>query len=91
MNRAEHLKLVVLYNANLNQYVVSAHNQKANDAQRIVDEQNPRLSKGATPIILDQPKRHRANKAANCRACRAAVAHSARISPKPVFKKGIGD
>lgn len=83
----EHLKLVVLYDANRNEFAISAHNLGANDAQRFVDKWQPHFKPGYSLIQLDQTRRHRGQDAATCRACRETVARSAGISPTPKFKR----
>jgi hypothetical protein len=83
----ERLKLVVLYDANHNEYSISAHNQSADEAQRIVDEGQPQLVPGSSLIMLDQSKQHRTTDTDDCQACRDTVARSANISPHPKFKR----
>ena len=83
----ERLKLVVLYEADHNEYSISAHNQSAEDAQRIVDQWQPTRLAGVSPIVLDQSRRHQTQDAERCRACRDTVARSAHISPTPTLKR----
>jgi hypothetical protein len=83
----ERLKIVVLYDANHNEYSISAHNQSADEAQRIVEEWQPQLVPGSSLIVLDQSRQHRTPDADHCEACRNIVARSANISPQPAFKR----
>jgi hypothetical protein len=85
--KKERLKLVVLYDANNNEYSISAHNQRAEEAQRIVDEWQPQLVPGSSLIMLEQSRQHRTTDADDCQACRDTVARSANISPQPTFKR----
>src|SRR5690348_15150382 len=87
VNSTEHLKLVVLYDANENECTISAHNLSDEEAAQVVAKWNPHFKPGYSLITLDQRKRHRTEDAALCRACRETVARSAHISPKPKFKR----
>ena len=81
------LKLVVLYDRTRNEYFISAHNQSAEEAQAFADRWNPHMITGCSLIMLDQPRRHSAAEAEECRACRRAVARSAHLEPRPKFKR----
>jgi hypothetical protein len=85
----EHLKLIILYDANHNQYSVSAHNVQAEKAQQLVAQWNPQLVAGCSLITLDQTKQHKTTDPRDCRTCRKIVARSANLSPKPkLARKG---
>ena len=81
----ERLKLVALYDANHNEYSISAHNVEVNQAQEMVDRWNPHLIAGCSLILLDQTSRHSITDARSCRTCRRIVARSAKLNPKPKF------
>jgi hypothetical protein len=81
------LKLILIYDANRNQYSITKHNQNADLAQRFVKEWNPQLVPGASLITLEQRRRHRTEDPQDCRLCREIVVHSAGIDPKPRFKR----
>lgn len=87
MTELPSLCLVVLYDANRNQYSLLAHNQSQEEAKRIVEEQTSAECSGASLIVLDQDKRHRVQGPENCRACREIVEDSAHLSPKPQFTR----
>lgn len=87
MNESEPLHLVVLYDANHNQYSVLAHNQNAEEAKRLVEEQTAAECSGVSLIVLDQAKHHRQQDPERCRACREIVDRKAHISPKPRFTR----
>lgn len=87
MAKKERLKLVVLYDANHNEYSISAHNQSADEAQRTAEEWQPQLVPGSSLITLDQSRQHRTTDADHCEACRDTVARSANLSPQPTFKR----
>lgn len=87
MPTGEPLKLIVIYDANRNEYSVSAHNQNAEDAKRFADRWNPHLIPGCSLIALDQPRRHQTADPHSCQACRDIVARSAHLSPNPKFKR----
>jgi len=81
----QHLKLIVVYDRNRNEYSISAHNQSAEEAQKFVDQWNPQLIQGCSLILLDQVRRHRATHGRDCRACRETVGRSAHLEPQPKF------
>lgn len=87
MNEPEPLHLIVLYDANHNQYSVLTHNQSAEAAKRLVEEQTAAECSGASLIVLGQAKHHREEDPERCRACREIVDHKAHISPKPRFTR----
>ena len=83
----KHLKIVILYHAAENEYSVSAHNQTAEEAQKLLDEYQPHLKPGFSFVLMDQEKPHRAANAAACRACRETVRRSSGIAPRPTFRR----
>lgn len=87
MSEPEHLKLIVVYDANHNQYSVSAHNMQAEKAEQLVAQWNPHLLAGRSLITLEQPKRHKTTEGNDCRACRKIVARSANLSPQPKLER----
>ena len=87
MTPVERLKLVVLYDANENEYAMSAHNLSEEEAALVVSKWQQHFKPGCSLITLDQLKRHQTEDATRCRACRNTVARSANISPKPKFKR----
>lgn len=87
MTEREQLKVVVLYDANRNEFAISSHNLSGDEAQRFVDQWQPHFKPGYSLILLDQSKRHKSEDAGTCRACRETVARSAHLSPTPKFKR----
>ena len=85
MTDKEKLKLVVSYDRNRNEYSIVAHNQSAEEAQRLVDQWNPELAPGSSPIALDQTRKHGTLHGNECRACRETVARSAHLEPQPKY------
>jgi hypothetical protein len=85
VNDKERLKLIVLYDANQNEYSISAHNLEVEPAQQMVDRWNPQLIEGCSLIVLDQVNRHSVADARSCRTCRRIVERSANLDPKPKF------
>lgn len=85
MTDKEHLKLIVLYDANRNEYSISAHNLEVEPAEEMVGRWGPRLIRGCSFIMLDQANRHSVTDARSCRTCRRIVARSANLKPKPKF------
>lgn len=80
------LKLVILYEAGRNVYLVSEHNQTPEQAEQLVEEYNQHLKPGFSLIAIDQKKPHKGN-AEGCRACRRAVKQSSGLQPSPTFKR----
>ncbi len=78
------LKLIVVYDRNRNQYSILAHNQSAEEAQRLVEWNTPLLL-DCSLIELNQPRKHRLPSPEDCRACREIVARSANLTPQPQF------
>jgi hypothetical protein len=87
VSEPEHLKLIIVYDANRNQYSVSAHNVQAEKAEQLVAQWNPHLVSGCSLIMLDQTKRHKTTEGRDCRACRKIVARSANLGPKPKLER----
>ena len=81
------LKLIVMYDANHNEYSVLTHNQRAEEAKTFVNLWNPRIVSGCSMITLDQSRLHQEPDAQNCRACRETVVRTANINPQPKFKR----
>lgn len=81
----QHLKLVVAYDRNRNEYSLPAHNLTAVEASDYLNTWSHNLRDGCSLIVLDQIKRHRTEEAKNCRACRETVARSAHLEPQPKF------
>jgi hypothetical protein len=73
-----------VYDRGRNQYSTLAHNQSAEEAQRLV-EWNAPLMLDCSLIELDQPRKHRELSPEDCRACRKIVARSANLTPQPEF------
>jgi len=87
VNEAPSLRLVVLYDANRNQYSLLAHNQSQEEANRIVEEQTAAECSGVRLIVLVQEKRHRVVDPENCQSCRGIAEDSAHLSPNPQFTR----
>ncbi len=85
MSKKQPLILVVLYDANRNEYSILKHNQRAEEAQTYIEGWNPQLVSGCSMIKLEQSRLHQAPDANNCRACRETVSRSAHLSPQPKF------
>ena len=85
MTEKERLKLIVLYDANRNEYSISAHNLEVQPAQEMVARWGPHLIRGCSFILLDQANRHSVTDAGSCRTCRSIVRRSANLNPKPKF------
>ena len=64
------LHLIVLYNAPMNEYSLSAHNQTPEQAEQFVRELKPRLEPGSSLITLDQRAAHKTDEAQSCKTCR---------------------
>ena len=79
------LKLVVAYDRNRNEYSIPAHNQTPEEADGYVAQWSHHLRPECSFILLDQMKRHRAEEAKDCRACRETVARLAHLEPQPKF------
>lgn len=87
MNDKERLKLIVLYDANQNEYSISAHNLEVEPAQEMVDRWGPHLIRGCSFILLDQANRHSVTDAGSCRTCRRIVRRSANLNRTPKFAR----
>lgn len=75
------LKLIVIYDANHNEYSISKHNQTAEEAQQFIEKSSPHLIPGASLISLDQKRRHRIENEEDCRLCREIVAQHSESVP----------
>lgn len=84
---SERLKLVALYNANGNEYFISAHNLSPEEAEQFIAQSQPECQPGYSLITLDQGSKHRITEAEHCRTCRDIVARSANLEPKPKFRR----
>ena len=87
VSEPEHLKFIIVYDANHNQYSVSAHNVQAEKAEQLVAQWNPHLVAGCSLITLDQTRRHKTAEGRDCRTCRKIVARSSNLSPKPKLER----
>lgn len=87
MTEQQHLKLVISYDRNRNEYTIGAHNQTPEEADGYVAQWSPHLRPDCTFIVLVQTRRHRTEDAHHCRACRETVARSAHLEPQPRFIK----
>lgn len=81
------LNIVILYHAAENEYSVSAHNQTAEDAQKLLAEWSQHLQPGFSLVVLSQEKPHKSTDAATCRACRETVRRSSGLTPRPIFRR----
>lgn len=81
------LKIVILYHATENEYSISAHNQTAEEAQKLLAEWQPHLKPGFSLVVMDQREPHKAADAAACRACRNTVRHRSGFAPMPAFRR----
>ncbi len=79
------LRLVVLYDANANEYSISAHNRTPEDAEQFIREWNPHLKPGYSLIPLEQRKAHKATDPQQCETCRDIVRRSSGLQPLPKF------
>lgn len=79
------LHLVVLYNASMNEYSLSAHNQTPEQAEQVMQELNPRLEPGCTLITLDQRATHKTGEPQSCKTCRETVRRRSGLQPLPKF------
>jgi hypothetical protein len=82
-----HLKLVVAYDRNRNEFSIPAHNQTPEEAEGYVATWTHHLRPDCSFIVLDQTRRHRTEEAKDCRACRETVTRSAHLEPQPKFVK----
>jgi hypothetical protein len=81
------LNLVILYNAALNIYSVSAHNQTSLEAQSLLQKFEQHLKPGWKLLIIEQQKTHKTENAQDCKACRNTVVRSSGLTPTPAFKR----
>ena len=79
------LKLVIVYNAPVNEYSLCAHNRTPEEAEALVAEWGGHLLDGCTLIAVEQKSRHKQESAQDCRTCRYTVKHSAGLKPTPKF------
>jgi hypothetical protein len=83
----KHFRIVILYHAAENDYSISAHNQTAEEAQKLLDDYQQHLKPGFSFVLLDQERTHTSPDAATCRACRETVRRSSGITPRPTFRR----
>ena len=79
------LKLVIVYNAPVNEYSVCAHNQSADEAQRLVETWGEHLLEGCKLLAIEQHSRHSKEAAQDCKTCRYTVKHKSGLTPTPKF------
>lgn len=79
------LKLIIVYDAEKNQYGVSAHNLPPEEADKLLLEWNQHLVPHRSLMALDQKSLHRTTEPSACRACRDTVRKTSGLDPKPKF------
>ena len=87
MTEKQELKLIVAYDRNHNEYLLVAHNQSPDEAERYLGEWSRHLREGCSLIVVGQAKPHRTEDAQDCKACRETVARSAHLQPQPKFTR----
>jgi len=85
--KQNNLRLLILYNAEQNEYSVSAHNRDPQEAAQMIEEWQQHLREGWRFIALDQKRAHKTPDAQQCRACRDQVRQSSGLQPPPKFKR----
>lgn len=85
MPKREPLKAIVIYDPNSNEYSISAHNQDAKEAHRVIKDWNTHPLAGCLLILLNQTERHRTDDPQACRTCRDAAAQSEALYPQARF------
>ena len=85
MDGSTKLHLVILHNAPMNEYSLSAHNQTPEQAKLFVQELNPRLEPGCSLITLDQRATHKTGEVQSCKTCRETVRKRSGLQPLPKF------
>lgn len=85
MEGSTKLSLIILYNAPMNEYSLSAHNQTSEQAEQIVRKWNPHLEPGCSLITLDQRAPHKTEDAQSCKTCRETVRRQSGLQPLPKF------
>lgn len=81
---AEKLKLVILYNARRNAYMVWDHNLSPRQAEEMIQDLRSKL---LTALAVNQRSEHKREDAEACRLCRKDVRRSSGLNPRPRFQR----
>ena len=86
MTEKASLKALIVYDAEKNEYTISAHNRNPEEAAQLVEEWGKHLREGCRFLTLDQTRPHSAEPQ-GCRACRELVRHTSGLAPQPKFRR----
>lgn len=78
-------KLIVLFDARVNEYSLSAHNQTTEQAEQFVRELQPKLEPNCSLLTLEQLTTHKTEDAQSCKTCRETVRRRSGVTPPPKF------
>jgi hypothetical protein len=80
----EKLKLVILYNARRNAYLVWDHNLSPRQAEEMIRDLRSKL---LTALAVNQRSEHKREDAEACRLCRKDVRRASGLRPRPRFQR----
>jgi hypothetical protein len=81
---AEKFKLVILFDAKNNTYMVADHNLKPEEAEEVVRDLRINFLPALT---VNQQVRHNRECAEACRSCRHEVVRASGLTPRPRFQR----
>lgn len=86
MDEPAKLKLLIVYDAERNEYSIAAHNRQPGEAAQYVEEWTEHLRPECRFLTFDQTRPH-SREPNDCRACRELVRHVSGLTPQPKFTR----